>query len=194
MPRRRGKPTDTRIIRERVVITRIEVSDVTSYLARYPDFGLFFKGVTSNDANVRHVVARMVAARVEPPESLMSIVPIVMGYVELMVKHGAWHVMTSVSMDAVVDDRKEGAVTVKVVGIHGCDIYEDEEGGEDTFRGWLFELSAKFQGFDGYYENAEHTVAKLIRTENPDFDVMRFELRDLVRMAYNARALRPLEL
>jgi hypothetical protein len=191
--RRRGKPVHVWRAKQRVVVTHIERTDVlTSYQARYPDLGLFFKGVTSYDADVRHIVARMVVAQVDPPEDIVSIVPTVVGYVELMVKRGVWHVTTSVSMDAVVDGVREGAVTVKVVGIYGCDIYEGEGGGGDSFSGWLFELSAKFQGFDGFYEDAEHVVAKIMRTESPDFDVMYFELRDLVKMAYNARARRPL--
>jgi hypothetical protein len=196
MPRRKGKPATLEKTRERVVVTHIERTDLTSYRARYPDFGLYFKGVTSNDANVSHIVARMVMAQVDPPESLMSILPTVVGYLELMVNHGVWHVMTSVGVDVVVDGVKEGVVTAKVVGIYFRDDYEGKECIGDPFKGWLFEISAAFQGFDGYYENAEHMVATLVRTESPDFDVMfnviRFELRDLVRMAYNAHARRPL--
>lgn len=192
MRRRKGKPTALGKIKERVVVTHIERTDVTSYQARYPDFGLYFKGVTSNDADVGYIVARMVRARVDPPESLMLLLPTVVGYIELMVNHGVWHVMTSAAMDAVADGVKDGTITIKVVGIHGCDIYEGKEGGGDPFNGWLFELSAKFQGFDGFYENAEHVVAKLIMTEEPNFDIMRFELRDLINMAYNASARRPL--
>jgi hypothetical protein len=177
-----------KLIEERIKIINLVRTDVTSYQAEYDKHGYVIRGITSNDANVKYIVSKMINARYDPPESVLSVVPTMVGYIELMVNNGAWHISTTVAVDAVDGEKKDGEIVVTAVLNH-CSDYEGE-GGEDAQ--WHVKLSVAFHGFDGFYEDAVHEVSFTYRTQQLDYEALGSLLRTLIKIAYNAHARLPI--
>ncbi len=106
----------------RIVVNIQTDGETTSYIGRYEE--LEFKGVTvGNENDVREVLARMLTADKEPPESAASLLSLVAGYIELMANMGVKYVTTS----AGVELREDSEVGV------GVDIFYVESGGDDAY-------------------------------------------------------------
>jgi hypothetical protein len=107
----------------RIIVNIQTDGETTSYTGGYEE--LEFKGVTVGNKNdVREVLARMLTADKEPPESMASLLSLVAGYVELMANMGVKYVTTS----AGVEFREDGEMGV------GVDIFYVEGGGDDAYK------------------------------------------------------------
>jgi hypothetical protein len=108
---------------DKIIVTFQTDGETTSYTGRYEE--LEFKGVTvGNENDVREVLARMLTADKEPPESMASLLSLVASYVELIANMGVKYVTTS----AGVEFREDGEVGV------GVDIFYVEGGGDDAYK------------------------------------------------------------
>jgi hypothetical protein len=149
----------------------------TSYTGSYED--LEFEGNTIGDElDIRDVLSRMLTARKDIPDSLMSVVTLVVSYIELMVNAGVWYVSTN----AGYEFRGDCEVGVKV-----SVFYDYGEGeGDNQEAGWVVNLRAYFEGYDGLSTESRHEIKKKLRYgEKLDVDAVRAELTSLVKMVYN---------
>jgi hypothetical protein len=149
----------------------------TYYDAKYEKLGLRFTGVTGVNANVRHIIRRMIEARNNPPEGVASVVSSVAESIRMMVNSGAKRVSVSVDVDL-----GDGELLVVWVSAKYAKDYVD------GFAGWSVSLGSKFLGPDGYDDGAEHEVSKSIIAKELDFAALGSELHAIVKAAYNARA------
>jgi hypothetical protein len=163
---------------DKIVVNIQTVGESTSYKASYED--LEFEGNTAGDeSDIKGVLARMLTANKDIPDSLRTIVALVVGYVELMVNAGVWYVSTGYGYEF----RWDCAVGAKVSVIYDF----GEGGGDNNYVGWVVTVRAYFEGYDGLTSDARHDVKKTWRPgEKLDIDMLRTELFGLVRMAYNA--------
>jgi hypothetical protein len=162
---------------DKIAVMIQTVGGTTSYKASYED--LEFEGDTVGDeTDIKDVLARMLAASKDIPDSLRTLVSLVVGYVELMVNAGVWYVTTSYGYEF----RGDCAVGAKVSAIYEF----GGDGGDNDYVGWVVTLRAYFEGYDGLTYDARHDVKKTLRPgEKLDIDNLRTELFSLVRMAYN---------
>jgi hypothetical protein len=122
------------------------------------------------------------------------------GYIELMVNNGVWHVATRVAMDIIENEKKYGEIIVKAI-LEQKEEYVEVKSKRKrkepqliVVKVWEVELSAKYRGFDGFYENAEHEILFTYKDQQqPDYNRMTELLRTMIRMAYNANARAPLK-
>jgi hypothetical protein len=172
MPRRFEKSRDY----DKIVVKIIEVGEVNSYVGSFED--LEFEGETAGDeTDIKDVLARMLTATKDIPDSLRYPVTLVVGYVELMVNAGVWYVATGFGYDF----HSGCAVGVKVSIVYDY----GGGGGDDQRAGWDVTLRAYFEGFDGLTYVSRHDVKKKLRWDKMDIDKLREELFRLVKIAYN---------
>jgi hypothetical protein len=163
---------------EKIAVKINMVSETTSYTGRYED--LEFEGDTVGDEiDIKDVLARMLTANKDIPESLVSTVTLVVGYIELMVNAGVKFAAASYGYEFRGDCEVGAKVSI---------FYETGAGGNDNqYVGWVATLRAYFEGHDGLTHEAWHEVKKTLRFgDKLDVDMLRTELSRLVKIAYNA--------
>jgi hypothetical protein len=162
---------------DKIAVKIQEVGEVTSYRGGYED--LEFEGETvGGEIDIRGVLARMLEANKDIPDSLRSLVALVVGYVELMVNAEVRYVITSFGYEFHGDCE----VGVKVSALYDT----GEDGGDSQYAGWVVTLRAYFEGYDGLTYEAWHEVKKTLRPgDKIDIDMLRTELTRLVRIVYN---------
>jgi len=163
---------------DKIVVKIQRAGEETYYTGSYED--LEFEGVTKGDEiDVREVLARMLTARKDIPERLMSLVSLLTGYIELMVNAGVRHVTASYGYEF----RWSCEVGAKVSAS-----YDNRGGsGDNHYAGWVVTVRAYFEGYDGLSLRASHDVKKKLRPgDTLDINALRAELAWLVKMAYNA--------
>jgi hypothetical protein len=163
---------------DKIVVKIQEVGETTSYTASYED--LEFEGYTVGDEiDIKDVLSRMLKADKDIPDSLTSLVSLVVGYVESMVNSGVRHVTTSYSYEFAWDCE---------VGVNVNALYDIGGGSKVSDRaGWVVKVSTYFDGYDGLTVKASHDIKKKLQFgDTIDVDVLRAELTWLVKIAYNA--------
>jgi hypothetical protein len=163
---------------DKIVVKIQETGDTTSYTASYED--LEFEGYTVGDEiDIKDVLSRMLKADKDIPDSLTSLVSLVVGYVELMVNAGVYYVVASYGYKF----RGDCEVGAKVSAF-----YDTGEGeGNNQYTGWVVTVRAYFDGHDGLTYMANHEVKKKLRFgDTLDTEALRTELTRLIQIAYNA--------
>jgi hypothetical protein len=162
---------------DKIVVKIQRVGETTSYVGGYED--LEFEGETVGDeTDIKNVLARMLTANKDIPDSLTSLVTLVVGYVELMVNAEVRYVTTGFGYE--FHGGCEVGVKVSVIYDTG------EDGGDSQYVGWVATLRAYFEGYDGLTYEAWHEVKKTLRLgDKIDIDMLRAELTRLVKIAYN---------
>jgi hypothetical protein len=163
---------------DKIAVMIQRVGEEVTYTGSYED--LEFEGATKGDvSDVREVLARMLAARKDIPERLMSLVSSLTGYIELMVNAGVKHVTASYGYEFKWSCE---------VGARVSALYDIRGGsGDNQYAGWIITMRAYFEGYDGLTLRASHDVKKKLRPgDTLDIDALRAELAWLVKMAYNA--------
>lgn len=163
---------------DKIAVKIQAVGETTSYTGSYED--LEFEGNTVGDEiDIKDVLSRMLKADKDIPESLTSLVSLVVGYVELAVKAGVKYVVSSFGYEFRGDC--EVGVKVSVFYVIG------EGDGDNEYTGWVATVRAYFEGYDGLTYEASHEVKKKLRFgDTLDTEVLRTELARLIQIAYNA--------
>jgi hypothetical protein len=163
---------------DKIVVKIQAVGETTSYTGSYED--LEFEGYTVGDEiDIKDVLSRMLTADKDIPDSLTSLVSLVVGYVELMVNAGVRYVTASYGYE-FRGDCEVGAKVSAFYDIGGGD-------GDNHHAGWVVTVMAYFDGYDGLTYMATHEVKKKLQFgDTLDTEALRTELTRLVQIAYNA--------